>query len=177
MQGVHSIRMWPCLIVDGKFEPLQCDFWKVLSINSTCSHGSQKSLSCSEKLAQHSTRSLVEDTVCKNIDHFVKIWAKAKAFDPKLVTLFMLLAVVSASETGQWSIYFGARNPMRCLNNFSLLFIFSVGRRQSKRTFYWDNLWFLAHMAFSHLFWHKLEKPHRWVPISSGFQCVLSFFP
>lgn len=30
-----------------------------------------------------------------------KIWPNAKAFDPKLVTVFMLLAAVSASKTKQ----------------------------------------------------------------------------
>lgn len=49
---------------------------------------------------------------------------------------------------------------MRCLNNFSLLFIFGVGRRQRKRTFYWDNLQFHAHMAFSHFFFGRHHRNH-----------------
>lgn len=92
MQGVHSIRIWPHLPVDGNFKPLECDFWKVLSSNSACSRGSQKSLSFSEKWARHSTRSSVEDKVSKTTDHIVKIWPKAKAFDLKLLYLcFWLL--------------------------------------------------------------------------------------
>lgn len=54
-------------------------------------------VSFSEKLAQRSTSSSVEDKISKNIDHFVKTWPKAKAFDP----VYMLLAIVSASETEQ----------------------------------------------------------------------------
>lgn len=135
MQGVHSIRIRPHLTADSKFEALfffvvfeRC--WVLILLAVIWVRNNSALLRSSG-----STSSLSERKILKNMECVEKIWPKAKAFVPKLVTVFMLLAAVSASKTKQWSIHFGSKNPMRCLSNFSLLFIFSVGRWNKRECF------------------------------------------